>query len=1041
MNKPMKSPELDMAGVSQSLVGKQGPELWRSLEELADTPAFREAVDNEFAAGAPEWSDGFSRRRFLQLMGASLALAGLHGCTRPAEEKIVPYVNQPQGMTPGMPLYYASTHTLGGIGRGILVQQNMGRPTKIDGNDLHPATPGYDNPLPTAMRFGAADVFALASILSLYDPDRSQAVKRLGRVSSWETFSQVMGEALVKLAATKGDGLRILTEATSSPALADQFNKLMVKFPGAQWHQFEAVNQDAVKASAMMAFGNDVRPIYHFEKAAVVLALDSDFLTTGPAAVRYAHDFAWQRRVRDGHATMNRLYAVESNLTSTGGVADHRLALKPSEIERFARALAVKLGVGGVSGGAAESGAHGWDEAWLNAVAEDLAQAASKRAALVVAGEAASPQVQALAHAINAKLNAIDATVTFIDPVLAYPVDQAASLAQLVADMRAGKVSTLIVIGANPVYAAPAEVDFTGALAKVELRIHMGLYEDETAFQSHWHLPLAHELETWGDARAFDGTASLVQPLIAPLYQGRSSHELLSLLLGEGRKAAQKVVKDYWKKQYTGLDFELAWRKALHDGVIENTVYKPRQVSLAGATAGGWLSQAGPTQAATGSANTLEIAFHLDPAVYDGRFANNGWLQELPRPVTKLVWDNAALLSPATALRLHLNNGDVIRLTIGKRAVEVPVWITPGHADDSVSLTLGYGRERAGKVGTGIGVNVNALRSLASPWREAGVKVEKTGATYKLVSTQDHHTMHGRGFVRTGTLLDYIHDPRSVAAHGGHGGAEGEGGEGVPLTLYEPFTYEGTQWGMSIDLTSCVGCNACVIACQSENNIAVVGKEQVANGREMHWLRIDQYYEGDPQSPDVSHVQPVACMHCESAPCEVVCPVGATTHSDDGLNEMVYNRCVGTRYCSNNCPYKVRRFNFLEYQRPMAPSVQLMQNPEVTVRQRGVMEKCTYCVQRIRHADIDARKDSREILDGEVVTACQASCPTQAIVFGNINDPQTRVSMEKAPRQAHAYGMLTELNTKPRTTYLARIRNINPKLAKPAPSAHGAVAH
>ncbi len=1024
MKMPMKSPEFDMSGLGQRLAGQQGPELWRSLEQLADTPAFREAVDNEFAAGAPEWNDGLSRRRFLQLMAASLALAGLHGCTRPAEEKIVPYVNQPQGMTPGKPLYYASTHTLGGLGRGILVEQNMGRPTKVDGNDLHPATPGFDNPLPTAMRFGAADIIALASILSLYDPERSQTVKRVGRVSSWETFALSMEEELARLTPRQGEGLRILTEATSSPTLADQFNRLKVKFPAAQWHQYEPVNQDMVRAGAMLAFGQDVRPIYHFDKTVVVLVLESDFLIIGPAAVRYAHDFAWQRRVRTDRPTMSRLYAVESNLTSTGSVADHRLALKPSDIERFVGALAAKLGVSG--GGAAD--AQGLDADWLAAVAEDLQAAAGNATALVVAGESASPRVQALTHAINVKLNAVGSTVTFIEPVHAFPVEHAESLTQLVADMQAGQVSTLIVIGANPLHNAPGDIDFAGALKKVPLRVHMGLYEDETAFQSHWHIPLAHELETWGDARAFDGTVSLIQPMIAPLYQGRSPHELLALLLGDGRRSSQRVVKDFWLKRWGGVDSEIAWRKALHDGVIENSAAEVRQVTLA--PVGAWAA-ADPKP--TGS-DTLEVSFQVDTAVYDGRYANNAWLQELPRPVTKLVWDNAAHISPATAARLGLVNGEVMHLSAGTRGVDAPVWITPGHADDCVTLPLGYGRTRAGEVGTGVGFNAYLLRSATSPWHESGVTWRKTGLNHKLVTTQMHHSMEGRGFVRTGTLLDFIHDPEHITAHG-H-----QKKNGVPLTLYEPFTYEGTQWGMSIDLTSCVGCNACVIACQSENNIPVVGKEQVSNGREMQWMRIDHYFEGDAHQPDASHVQPVACMHCESAPCEVVCPVGATTHSDDGLNEMTYNRCVGTRYCSNNCPYKVRRFNFLEYQRPMAPSLELMQNPQVTVRQRGVMEKCTYCVQRIRRADIDARTDSREIYDGEVVTACQASCPTQAIVFGNINDPASRVSQEKAPKQPHAYGLLSELNTKPRTTYLARIRNLNPKLAPQSP-AGGAAQH
>ncbi|MEX0776898.1 MAG: TAT-variant-translocated molybdopterin oxidoreductase [Phycisphaeraceae bacterium] len=1029
MSQAQLDQSVDLEALRAKLAGKQGRQYWRSLEELAQTPEFRAYVDNEFAAGAPEWDDRFSRRSFLQIMGASLALAGLSaGCTRQPEEKIVPYVKQPEYVVPGKPMYFATSDVLAGYGRGLLVQSNDGRPTKIDGNPDHPASPGPFAPQKAGMTFGAADIYAIASILGMYDPDRSQAVKYLGEYNTWTAFTTVMSNAAEKIGTQQGQGLYLLTETVTSPTLIAQMQALLAKYPKAVWTQHEPVNRDQSRQGAMLAFGEDAQAVYHFDRAARIVAVDSDFVTTGPASVRQAHDFAAGRRVRAGIAAgeMNRLYAVESTLTSTGATADHRLALSPAEIDRFVRLLAAKLGI---SVGQVEPGAV--DAEFVEVVAQDLAEHAGR--GLVITGEGQPAHVHALVHAINEKLgnHGPNRPIEFIEPVAA-SLDQGQSLRDLVKAIDQNLVETLIVLGGNPVYNAPADLSFKAHYEKVQTRIHLGLYEDETAALSHWHIPQAHLLESWSDARSVDGTVGIIQPLIAPLYNGKTAHDLLTVLLGEGGRNGQRLVQDYWKTQISGAEFEKAWRKALHDGVVPGTQRAAKAVTAKAAVDLPRLS------AARAANDQVDIILRPDPSVWDGRFANNGWLQELPRPITKLTWDNALLVSPATARDLGAKNGDVLDLTSGAYRLAAPVFITPGHADGCMTLHLGYGRMRAGHVGTNVGANAYALRQTDQPWVVRDVKVAHTGRTHQLVDSQKHHSMENRDLVRGGTLDEFLHNPASIA--------KSHHEDNLHLSLYEPYKFTGTQWAMTIDLTACIGCNACTIACQSENNIPVVGKAQVAVGREMHWIRVDHYYSNDANHPDPnqpeSEFQPVTCMHCENAPCEVVCPVGATQHSDDGLNDMVYNRCIGTRYCSNNCPYKVRRFNFLEYQRPVAESLQLMQNPNVTVRMRGVMEKCTYCVQRISAARIGAKKrgitdpsisaggdEDYNILDGEVVTACQAACPTQAIIFGNMNDPSSQVAQSRLPHQPHNYGMLTELNTRPRTTYLARVRNVHPKLA------------
>jgi MoCo/4Fe-4S cofactor protein with predicted Tat translocation signal len=982
--------EIDWAALRRRVSERRGPEYWRSLDELADTPEFQEFLHREFPDGATEWADPVGRREFLKLMGASLALAGLTSCTSQPSDKIVPYSRAPEDVIPGKPLFFATALTLGGCVTGVVVESHEGRPTKIEGNPLHPGS------------LGATDTFAQASILTLYDPDRSKVALRAGTPNTWNAFTAELGARVESGKQPQGGGLRILTETVVSPTLASQLKALLAKFPAAKWHQYEPVTRDAARAGARLAFGEAVNTYYRVDKADVILSLGSDFLTTGPGAVRYAREFAARRRTSVPNDGMNRLYAVEATPSLTGAAADHRLVLRDSDVERFARALAARLGI--------EAGAAPWQPSsrqakWIEALAADLA--AHRGTSLVVPGDEQTPALHLLAHAMNRALGNVGQTVLHTDPVEAAPVDQVESLRQLVADMQAGAVDTLLILGGNPVYTTPADVPFAQALNAVPFRAHLSLYEDETSALCHWHLPEAHSLEGWSDGRAYDGTASIQQPLIAPLYNGRTAHELLAALLGEPQ-SSYDVVRQYWRQQRPSGDFEAAWRKALHDGVIADSALPAKVPPLKGT-----LPAADP-----GAAGEFELLFRADPAAWDGRFANNGWLQELPKPLTKLTWDNAALLSPATAERLGVRNEDVVELAYHSRRVKAPVWVLPGQADGTVTLHLGYGRSRAGRAGTGIGVNASALRTSEAPWGGRGLDVQKTGERYRLATTQGHHTMQGRNLVRMATLAEFTKHPDFAREPSGHE-------IGHEPSLYPKHTYEGYAWGMAIDLNACTGCNACVVACQSENNSPVVGKDQVLLGREMHWIRVDRYYKGDLEDPGTVH-QPVVCMQCENAPCEPVCPVGATVHSSEGLNDMVYNRCVGTRYCSNNCPYKVRHFNFLQYQDDQTASLKLLRNPNVTVRSRGVMEKCTYCVQRINEARIHAKLEDREIADGEVVTACQGACPTQAIVFGNINDPKSRVSQLKA--QPLNYGLLTELNTKPRTTYLARLRNPNPAL-------------
>jgi len=983
-----------------------GRRYWKSLEELAESPAFLELLRREFPQQASSFEDPKGRREFLALMGASLALAGLAGCTRQPAEKILPYVRQPEEIVPGRPLFFATAVAHDGYARGVLVESHEGRPTKVEGNPEHP------------MSLGSTDIFGQAHVLGLYDPDRSQTVKYYGEVRPWAAFREGLRAALEKLRASRGEGLRFLTGAVTSPSLASQLEAILADLPAARWHSYEPVGRDNARAGAVLAFSEDVQAQYRLDAADVILCLEADLVAAHPASLRLIRQFVSRRRLgpdKQEQTHMNRLYVVESTPSLTGAMADHRLVLRASQVEGVARAIAAELGLA-VSGGSSEY------LAWVKPLVKDLLRA--RGAALVLTGETQPAAVHALTHLINEKLDAAGQTVLYTAPVEPRPQDGLASLRELAADMEAGEVEILVILGANPAYDAPADLRFAERMFVVPLRIHLGLYEDETAERCHWHLPEAHPLETWSDARAADGTVTILQPLIAPLYGGQSAHEVLAAFTGRPDQTGYEIVREHWRGRLGG-EFEKRWQRALHDGVVADTALPAKAVSV---TIGDW-ARAPTVREPSG----FEILFRPDPTVFDGRFANNGWLQELPKPLTKLTWENAALISPALAERLgfevrETSSGhvtEVVELSYQGRTVEAPVWILPGHPDDAVTVHLGYGRTRAGRVGTGAGFSAYSLRSSDAPWFGSGLELRKTGATTRVACTQDHWSMpqpaqeaaQERQLIRAGALEEYQREP-DLFQKMGH--------EPEPsLSLYPPHSYPGHAWGMSIDLNACVGCNACVTACQSENNIPVVGKDQVARGREMHWIRVDRYYQGRPERPETFH-QPVLCMHCENAPCEVVCPVAATVHSDEGLNDMVYNRCVGTRYCSNNCPYKVRRFNFLLYQDWTTPTLKMMRNPDVTVRSRGVMEKCTYCVQRINRARIDARNEGREIRDGEIQTACQAVCPAEAIVFGDVNDPASRVSRLKAsPRN---YALLTELQTRPRTSYLAAVRNPNAEM-------------
>jgi MoCo/4Fe-4S cofactor protein with predicted Tat translocation signal len=1011
----IKPASMELETVRKKLADAKGPKYWRTLEELAEQEAFGELLEREFPRQASEWVDPVSRRSFLKLAGASMALAGLAGCTRQPLEQILPYVRQPEQLIPGKPIFYATAMPFHGHALPLLVETHEFRPTKVEGNPAHAAS------------LGATDLFAQASILNLYDPDRSTTLTYMGELRSWGDFAMAVNSRINDkdgLKAKQGAGLRFLTGATSSPTFGWQMKAVQQAFPQSKWHRWDPVNRDNMRAGSKLAFGGYYDPVYKFENAAVVLSLDADFLSGAwfPGFVRYARDFMRGRKLENGDQ-MNRLYVAESAPSTTGAKADHRLVLRPSEVETIARALAAKVGAGGAAGNLTAD-----QQKFVDAVAADLMEHKGK--CLVVPGEFQSPAVYALAQAMNGALGNVGQTVTYIDPVEVDAVEHGQSIKELIADMNAGKVDTLVIIGGNPAYNAPVDLDFVGAVDKVKLRIQFSSYKNETTDYMHWHVPEAHYLEAWSDARSYDGTASVIQPMIMPLYDGKNLHEVLAMFTDQPGTSSHDLVQTYWKSQHPTGDFETFWRTSVHDGFVANTASPAKQVS----------AKAGSLPAPAAAASEIEVSFRPDPTIYDGSFINNAWLQETPKPLSRNTWDNVAMISPKMARDWKLDQlsdqndhqSDAQRIIEivfpdGSK-VEAPYWPQPGHPDNAVTLFLGYGQSKTGRVGTGTGYNAYKVRPSGTQYIASGAKINVTNRYWDIAVTQGHFSMDDREPVKVATLEEFIKNKNFAHEHPEE---EPKDNGDKQESLYPNYKtkesfYQKYAWGMSIDLNSCVGCQACAVACQAENNISVVGKEQVQRGREMQWIRIDSYYEGDPANPSV-YFQPVPCMQCENAPCEPVCPVGATTHSTEGLNDMVYNRCVGTRYCSNNCPYKVRRFNFFLFADYDTPSLKLGRNPDVTVRSRGVMEKCTYCVQRITQARIASEKEDRDVRDGEIKTACQQVCPTGAITFGDINNKDSAVAkLKSGPRR---YDLLAELNTRPRTTYVAAVRNPNPKLA------------
>ncbi len=991
----------------------RGPRFWRSVDELANTAEFQAAVEKEFPSAAQEWVDPVSRRGFMKLMGASMALAGLAGCAKQPDEPIYPYVKQPEDLVLGKPNYFATANPFVAGAVPLLVKTDQFRPIKIDGNPDH------------AYNQGSSDVFSQGALLDLYDPDRSQHATFEGENREWAEFAQELRQ---KISASKdGTGIYFLSATITSPTLARQWKAVQAAWPKAKVIQYDPAN-----AGTAASQGQSVQ--YALGDADVIVSLDADFLSgaTFPGFHRLVRDYAERRKLSGKE--LNRLYAVESMPTTTGLKAEHRLGLRASEIPAFAAELAKAVGAGGVN-----APTYAWtneQQKFLAALAKDLKAHGGK--SVVIGGEQQDRSVADLALAINEALGNIGKTVFVTEAVNPLPSDQIADMKGLVADLNAGKVDWLVMLNVNPVYSSPADLDFATAFTKAKILAHLGSHYDETGHLAHWHIPAAHFLESWSDARAYDGTVSIVQPMIEPLYGGRTAHDVFQTLLDEPRLSAYEAVRETWKSTIKG-DFETGWRKALHSGWIEGTAYD-KTASAGQKRAIGAIPQ-------PSSKDAIEIIFKPDPSVYDGRWANVGWLQELPKPITNLSWDNAAIVSGATLEKLKLEEDDIVELSVGGHTVKAPVIVAPGHPDNSVTVHLGYGRQLGGRVGSGAGFNAYSIRPSWAPFFAIG-SIKKVEGKWGIAITKSHYQDHrsktfgGQGNGNNSLEADEALGPRGVIryatldefkANPGFAN-EGEGHEKTDMgnSLFPNWTYPDNAWGMSIDMNSCTGCNACIVSCYAENNIPVVGKQQVRIGRNMQWLRIDTYFEGDLAAPR-AHFQPMACQHCENAPCEQVCPVGATVHTPEGLNTMVYNRCVGTRYCSNNCPYKVRRFNFLLYADYETESLKLLRNPDVSVRSRGVMEKCSYCVQRIVAAKIEADKENRGVRDGEIVTACQQACPASAITFGNINDKGSRVA--KLRGDERSYQLLADLNTRPRTTYVAAVLNPNSELEQ-APVEH-----
>ena len=1020
----------------------KGPSMWRNLEDKNIDPDELNRLAEEERPG------GFvtdllspkalvSRRSFVQGSSIAALATGLQGCVRRPESQIYPYSKAPEHIIPGIPSHFATVTSRGRDALGVVVTSHDGRPTKVEGNERHRRS------------LGATDVRGQLYVWDLYDPDRSQGpARRKGNALANATDKELddfLASLTKKHEADQGAGLRFLAPISNSPSFRVARGKVLAKFPKAKFHTYSPVNDDNAREGARLAFdGAPMAPVHDHSKSMVTVSLGSDFLGAEPGAVDAARRFALTRTISSPSERMNRLYVVETNFTITGGMADHRLAVKPSEVESFAKALTVALATRGVAKLSSLANVFAATDPsmqktpLLTAVADDLV--AHMGRSLVVAGAGQPARVHALVTAINGALSNFGATTFFGPPIDPNDPASRTSIEELAKE--ADSVSALVILGGNPVYDAPADSKFAELLAREGLTsLHVASHRNETSQLCSWHAPLAHELETWGDQQSLDGSVSIQQPLIAPLYGARSEIEILAVLAGEKTTSGHDIVRETHESRLQqdskalldygfpseGLSADSVWRNALHSGVLLNPTQSRPPVNL------GPIMDAFTEAARKRDADTerggFEVSFEPDPALWDGTHANNLWALELPHPMTKIVWDNAAYLSPKTARGFGLKNGQMVRLSKGDAQVELPVWVLPGHAEDSATLTLGWGRNAAGRYGNGAGFDVNPLRTAAGMDFTDRVTLEPLSRTYNLVQTQTHDHMEGRPIAIDATLDEYKKEPDFASYRAVD-----------PVStppLWKQVDYgEGYKWGMVIDLNACTGCNACIVACQSENNIPAVGKFEVERGREMHWLRIDRYFVGDDENDPEVAVQPVTCQQCEEAPCENVCPVNATVHSPEGLNDMVYNRCVGTRYCANNCPYKVRRFNYLDWHghlddkyatfKQFPESRKLQFNPNVTVRMRGVMEKCTYCVQRIEESRIAAKRENRGIKDGEIVTACQQACPARAIVFGDLNDESSRVSKKAGVNRG--YKLLSEVGARPRTTFLARVRNPNPSL-------------
>ena len=1002
---------------------------WKSLNELAKNEEYKKFAEREFPEDASELTDQVSRRSFLRVMGASIALAGFASCRKPVQ-KILPYTKQPEDLILGEPNFYATSMPFQDAVAGLIVENNEGRPTKLEGNEDHPSSGGRTN------------IYHQAGILGMYDPDRSRHPRRNGDKQSLADFESFAAD----LFADNDKSVLFISESNSSPTYNRLKDQALNRFPNSKWVTYEPFGEDNALNGTNLAFGRKLRVVNHFDEANVVVSFDDDFLTPSSHknSVENARKITSARKVTDTDGEMSRLYSIESGYSITGSYADNRLRLKTSEIEPFIYALANYLSgsISGLSAFANVTNALSVHD-WVQKLGDELL--ANRGESVVSVGNEYSAGAHAAVAAINAALGNIGSTVTYHQLPHISVHDDREAFAEAVNEMMAGQYDVVIMIGTNPIYTAPADVDFAGALLNTETRIHLSDYYNETSKVCDWHVNRAHFLETWSDGLSYTGHRSVIQPQILPLFDGINESELLSIILNGEKQNGYELVQDTWR-QYYSANFTRNWERVLHDGIDSADVFSAENVSLS--------NQFGNSIQDYLNAEPIpgtEIVIKPDPRVYDGRFANIGWLQELPDPMTKITWDNVALMSPATARSIGINpersfrNNDVpmVRIAAGDETIEIAAWVEPGHADDNITLYAGYGRENIGRVASGVGVDVYPLR-LTSAMLYQPAEVSNAGKKYEIACVQDHHSLEGRDMIRTATLEEYKDNPDFATFESFHGfkvpgmkeaevrGTADQGPVSIFTEQYGPDHQP--QWGMAIDLNACFGCGVCTIACQAENNIPVIGKREVGRRRIMHWIRTDRYYEGDPENPKVYH-QPVPCMHCELAPCEQVCPVAATVHSDDGMNQMTYNRCIGTRYCANNCPFKVRRFNFFNYSKEYLTTgddpeiIQMAMNPDVTVRFRGVMEKCSYCVQRVNRAKSKARLEtgSRKPADGSVQTACQQACPANAITFGDLTDRESRVSVDK--QNDRNYVMLEEMNVRPRTSYLAKLSNPNSELA------------